>query len=71
MRLEIVERPYGFDTFYADQVVGSIRRDRDQVWQYRVWVRSWDYFDQKAVRRLKAMVDDKIKILNLTERIIK
>ena len=71
MKLGIVEKPYGFETLYGDQIVGVIRRETLAGWIYRPWVQSWDHFNPKEVQRLKSMVDDKIKLLNLTDRLTK
>lgn len=70
MKLEIVERPaHTFWVCYGDQVVGEISRHSLHGWQYHIRVLSWDHFNPVYVQRLKAMVDDKIKLLTITDKL--
>lgn len=72
MRVEILNRPgHPIEVCYGGQIVGAIQNGPNFGWYFHPYVSSWDYFNPARVQELLAMVDDKIKILNITQRLMK
>lgn len=72
MKLEILHRAnHPIEVCYGDQIVGTIQNQPDQGWYFHPYISNWDYFNPAQVQELLTMVEDKIKILKLTTRLMK
>lgn len=70
MHLEILERPNRpIEACYGDQIVGTIRNDPGFGWRFHFYCHSWDGFNPRYAQRLKSMISDKIKVLEVTQRL--